>query len=159
MIAYRRFLANGLVAWGIVNLFLLFFGLSMTDYDFRDIVTKPDNVPIVGLIVLVGFFTWLGLRRAVINDSRMAQGLPEPRGARAREDADLARPGLHRADLHGRADDLPGRLGDRAAGAAGAAGELDGRPPTRRRPPGTSSASRRCSSTSTPGWPASSCRA
>ena len=76
MIAYRRFLANGLVAWGLVNLFLLFFGLSMTDYDFRDIVTKPDNVPIVGLIVLVGFFTWLGLRRAVINDARMAQGLP-----------------------------------------------------------------------------------
>ena len=22
----------------------------MTDYDFRDIVTKPDNVPIVGLL-------------------------------------------------------------------------------------------------------------
>jgi hypothetical protein len=48
----------------------------MSDFDFRDIVTKPDNVPIVGLIVLVGFFTWLGLRRAVINDARMAQGLP-----------------------------------------------------------------------------------
>ena len=41
-------MANGLVAWSIVNLFLLYFGLSMTDYDFRDIVTKPDNVPIVG---------------------------------------------------------------------------------------------------------------
>ncbi len=76
MVAYRRFVANGLVAWSIVNLFLLYFGLSMTDYDFRGIVTKPDNVPIVGLIVLVGYFTWLGLRRAVINDARMAQGLP-----------------------------------------------------------------------------------
>src|SRR5271165_708459 len=76
MVAYRRFVANGLVAWSIVNLFLLYFGLSMTDYDFRDIVTKPDNVPIVGLIVLVGYFTWLSLRRAVINDARMAQGLP-----------------------------------------------------------------------------------
>ena len=75
-IRYRRFVANGLVGWGIVNLFLLFFGLSMTDYDFRDIVTKPDNVPIVGLMILVGFFTWVGLRRAVINDARMAQGLP-----------------------------------------------------------------------------------
>jgi hypothetical protein len=73
---YRKRFANGLVAWGIVNAFLLFFGLSMTDYDFRDIVTKPDNVPIVGLIVLVGFFTWIGLRRAVINDARMSQGLP-----------------------------------------------------------------------------------
>jgi hypothetical protein len=76
MLAYRRTLANGIVAWAIVNLMLLIFGLSMSDFDFRDIVTKPDNVPIVGLIVLVGFFTWLGLRRAVINDSRMAQGLP-----------------------------------------------------------------------------------
>jgi hypothetical protein len=76
VIAFRRFFANGLVAWSIVNLFLLYFGLSMTDFDFRDIVTKPDNVPIVGLIVLVGFFTWLGLRRAVINDARMAHGLP-----------------------------------------------------------------------------------
>ncbi len=76
MIAYRRTLANGIVAWVGVNLFLLLFGLSMTDFDFRDIVTKPDNVPIVGLIVLVGFFTWISLRRAVINDSRMAEGLP-----------------------------------------------------------------------------------
>jgi hypothetical protein len=76
MLTFRRFLANGLVAWGIVNLFLLFFGLSMTDWDFRDIVTKPDNVPIVGLLILVGIFTWIGLRRAVINDSRMAAGLP-----------------------------------------------------------------------------------
>ncbi|HMB02825.1 MAG TPA: hypothetical protein VKP69_03685 [Isosphaeraceae bacterium] len=76
MLAYRRTLASGLVAWGLVNLFLLLFGLSMTDYDFREIVTKPDNVPIVGLIVLVGFFTWVGLRRAVINDARMALGLP-----------------------------------------------------------------------------------
>ena len=76
MIRFRKRVANGLVAWGIVNAFLLTFGLSMTDFDFRDIVTKPDNVPIVGLLVLVGFFTWLSLRRAVINDSRMALGLP-----------------------------------------------------------------------------------
>jgi hypothetical protein len=76
MLAFRRFLANGIVAWSLVNLFLLYFGLSMTDWDFRDIVTKPDNVPIVGMIVLVGFFTWVGLRRAVINDARMAAGLP-----------------------------------------------------------------------------------
>jgi hypothetical protein len=76
LLAWRRFFVNGLVAWGLVNAFLLYFGLSMTDFDFRDIVTKPDNVPIVGLIVLVGYFTWLSLRRAVINDSRMALGLP-----------------------------------------------------------------------------------
>jgi len=76
LLYYRRVLANGVVAWGLVNVTLLAFGLSMTDYDFRDIVTKPDNVPIVGLMAVVGFFTWLSLRRAVINDARMARGLP-----------------------------------------------------------------------------------
>ena len=76
MIAYRKTFANGVFAWWLVNAFLLFFGLSVTDKDFRGIVTAPDNVPIVGMIILVGFFTWLGLRRAVINDARMAQGLP-----------------------------------------------------------------------------------
>ena len=76
LIRWRRFIVNGLVGWGIVSLFLLYFGLSMTDFDFRDIVTKPDNVPIVGLLILVGYFFWYALRRAVINDARIAQGLP-----------------------------------------------------------------------------------
>jgi hypothetical protein len=76
LVRYRRALSSGVVAWTIVNAALLFFGLSLTDYDFRDIVVKPDNVPITGMIVLVGFFTWFGLRRAVINDARMARGLP-----------------------------------------------------------------------------------
>ncbi len=76
MIYWRKLFANGIFAWGLTNALLLFFGLSVTDRDFRGIVTTPDNVPIVGMIVLVGFFTWLGLRRAVINDSRMALGLP-----------------------------------------------------------------------------------
>lgn len=72
----RRIAATGTFGWGLVNLTLLFFGLSMTDADFREIVTKPDNVPIVGLMVLVGFFTWLSLRRAVINDARQKAGMP-----------------------------------------------------------------------------------
>jgi hypothetical protein len=76
LVYFRRFLTSGVVAWVISNLTLLYFGLSLTDYDFREIVVKPDNVPIVGMIVLVGFFTWFGLRRAVINDARMARGLP-----------------------------------------------------------------------------------
>jgi hypothetical protein len=76
VLKWRRFFANGLVGWSIVNLFLLYFGLSMTDYDFREIVTKPDNVPIVGLLILVGYFDWFALRRAVINDARITQGQP-----------------------------------------------------------------------------------
>ena len=159
MIRWRRFVANGLVGWAIVNLFLLFFGLSMTDYDFRDIVTKPDNVPIVGLLILVGCFFWFAL--APRGDQRRPDrpGPADPRRARAREDPDLARPGLHRADLHGDPDDRPGRLGDRAPGPAGTAGQLDRRPQPVEGPLVLPRVSRRCWSTSIPGWPASCCPA
>jgi hypothetical protein len=37
------------------------------------IVTKPDNIPIVGMLVLVIFFTWLGLREAFKNDKLIEQ--------------------------------------------------------------------------------------
>ena len=61
----RRFFVRGPVAWAMLNLSLLALGLSMTDYNFYTIAAKPDNVPIVGLIFLLGFFTWLATSRAV----------------------------------------------------------------------------------------------
>ncbi len=33
-----------------------------------EIVSAPDNVPIVGMVFLVPFFTWYGLRQALAND-------------------------------------------------------------------------------------------
>jgi hypothetical protein len=48
----------------------------MTNPDFRAIVAKEDNIPIVILLFTVGFFTWLALRRAVINDDLIAQNKP-----------------------------------------------------------------------------------
>jgi hypothetical protein len=50
-------------------------GFSMTDYNFAQIVTKADNVPIVGMIFLLGFFTWLATYKAVQNDERDKLGL------------------------------------------------------------------------------------
>jgi hypothetical protein len=50
-------------------------GMSMTDPNFFNIVGKPDNVPIVAMVFLLGFFTWLGAYRAVQNDDRLKQGL------------------------------------------------------------------------------------
>ena len=73
---WRRTLTNPHVAWGILNGTILFAGWAVTDPNFRAIVTKPDNVPIPLLIYSVGFFTWLAMRRAVINDERMARGEP-----------------------------------------------------------------------------------
>jgi hypothetical protein len=71
----RRFFVKPMVAWTLLNLATLFMGLSMTDPSFADIVTKPDNVPIVGLIFLLGFFTWLATAKAVENDERAKRGL------------------------------------------------------------------------------------
>ncbi|MAT69456.1 MAG: hypothetical protein CMJ58_08005 [Planctomycetaceae bacterium] len=76
LFVFRRFFTTPAVAWTILNLMLLFLGLSMTDRDFFEIVAKPDNVPIVMLILLLAFFTWLATYRAVINDDRMERGEP-----------------------------------------------------------------------------------
>lgn len=74
MLIYRRFFSQPAVAWTILNISLLLSGWSMTDPDFRDIVTKADNVPIVILIYSVGFYSWWAVRQAVINDDRIAKG-------------------------------------------------------------------------------------
>ncbi|MFV2066527.1 MAG: hypothetical protein ACC645_06065 [Pirellulales bacterium] len=72
----RKFFVQPPVAWAMLNLALLTLGLSMTNKDFFAIVAKPDNVPIVALVFLLGFFTWLGTSQAVRNDDRALRGLP-----------------------------------------------------------------------------------
>jgi len=76
IVLLRKWLVKPAVGWGLLNASLLFMTLSMTDYDFRKIVGKPDNVPIVSMLFIVGFFTWLYFYRAVENDRRLAEGLP-----------------------------------------------------------------------------------
>jgi hypothetical protein len=43
-------------------------------YQLWQIISAPDNVPIVGLLVIVPFYTWYGLRQARAND-RLIQEL------------------------------------------------------------------------------------
>jgi len=43
-------------------------------HQFLGILLKPDNIPIAGMLVLVLFFTWVGLRQALRNDHLMEQG-------------------------------------------------------------------------------------
>jgi len=68
-----RIAANS-VGYGLLGLLGLFFVFGVFDANFRLIVTKPDNVPIVGLIFLLVFFTWYSMREAVLNDRRIAAG-------------------------------------------------------------------------------------
>ncbi|MGZ8424051.1 MAG: hypothetical protein ACXWYD_03810 [Candidatus Binatia bacterium] len=42
--------------------------------NFLEIVTKPDNIPIVGMLILVVFFTWLGMKEALKNDKLVEEG-------------------------------------------------------------------------------------
>ena len=62
------------VAWVMLNASLLLMGLSITDYDFYQIAAKPDNVPIVAMVFLLGYFTWLATYKAVQNDDRIREG-------------------------------------------------------------------------------------
>ncbi|MBI4398706.1 MAG: cytochrome C [Candidatus Omnitrophica bacterium] len=64
---------------------LLFFGASLTDEHFRSVVTLPDNVPIVGMLFLIIFFTWFSLKKAVDNDMRMERGEPTFEASEAKE--------------------------------------------------------------------------
>ena len=41
---------------------------------FLGILTKADNIPIVFMLVLVLFFTWVGLKQALRNDYLIEQG-------------------------------------------------------------------------------------
>src|SRR6201999_149706 len=72
--AFRSWFVKPGVAWTIWNLMLLFLALSMPDENFFAIVAKPDNVPIMALIFLLAFCTWLATWKAVQNDERMARG-------------------------------------------------------------------------------------
>ena len=43
-------------------------------WQFIEILVKPDNIPIVFMMILVLFFTWLGFKQALRNDRLSEQG-------------------------------------------------------------------------------------
>jgi len=55
---------------------LVIFGLFLLNAHFRHLVSLPDNVPIVAMLFLVAFFTWLSLSRGAENDMRKEAGQP-----------------------------------------------------------------------------------
>ncbi len=71
---FRKFMTKPAISLFLLTLMGAFFAFSMTDQNFRVIVMKPDNVPIVAMIFLISFFTWFSLRRAVENDEALSAG-------------------------------------------------------------------------------------
>ena len=61
----------GLVVGAVAAVFV---ALSTFDPNFRLIVGKPDNIPIVAMLFLVGFFLFLSMSQAYSNDERIARG-------------------------------------------------------------------------------------
>jgi len=51
-------------------------GLSLLNGHFRETASQADHFPIFLMLFSTGFFTWLSLRQAVVNDRRLAQGKP-----------------------------------------------------------------------------------
>jgi hypothetical protein len=48
-----------------------------SDPNFFTIITLPDNIPIIILLVAIGYLTWFALHKAAINDARIeAGGIP-----------------------------------------------------------------------------------
>jgi hypothetical protein len=70
----REKIASNTVGYGVLGVLAAFFIFGTFDPNFRLIVTKPDNVPIVGLIFLLVFFVWYSIREGVLNDRRITAG-------------------------------------------------------------------------------------
>src|SRR5947199_3469957 len=70
----REWVASNTVGYALLGGLAVFFILGTFDFNFRQIVTKLDNVPIVGLIFLLAFFVWYSIREAVLNDRRISAG-------------------------------------------------------------------------------------
>src|SRR5262245_28944286 len=70
----REKIASNTVGYGTFGVLGAFFICGLCDPNVRLIVTKPDNVPIVGLIFLLVFFVWYSLKEAVLNDRRITAG-------------------------------------------------------------------------------------
>ncbi len=70
----RERIVSNTVGYGVLGVLGAFFFFGSFDANFRSVVTKPDNVPIVGLIFLLVFFVWYSIREGVLNDRRIAKG-------------------------------------------------------------------------------------
>ena len=85
VIAFPRQITSKRVSLPLLAFTVAFFAIGVTDEHFRSIVSTPDNVPIVAMIFIFGFFTWYAMRKAVDNDRRIEKGEPTAEQAETNE--------------------------------------------------------------------------
>ncbi len=86
------------VALGIGAFLVLFGVFASTKHQVGITLSKPDNIPIIIIIAVLGFLYWLALRQAVLNDERIAAGEP-PREAAEKNRKVLVWPDLVYTEL------------------------------------------------------------
>src|SRR5262245_34248516 len=71
----RERIVSNAVGYGVMGVLSVFFIFGAFDPNFKLVITKPDNVPIVGLVFLLVFFIWYSIREGVLNDRRITAGI------------------------------------------------------------------------------------
>ena len=74
MVWKREKVASNTFGYTMMGLLTVFFVFGAFDPNFRLIIGKPDNVPIIGLVFSLLFLTWYSMREAVLNDRRITAG-------------------------------------------------------------------------------------
>jgi hypothetical protein len=79
----KRFI-NKWTIWGALLVIAVIWAINVHDWhQLWKISSAPDNVPIVAMLFLVPFFTWLGIKQAVANDRLIEALEKDPKAAKA----------------------------------------------------------------------------
>ena len=95
---YYRVITQPKIAGPIGIFLVVFVAMSSFEPNFREIILKADNIPILLLLFSLFFFLWLCLRRAAINDAAAEKGEP-PLEARFKRETVLVWPDLVMTEL------------------------------------------------------------
>ena len=78
----KRFV-NKWTIWGALIVIAAIWAFFVKDWHQLWVISSaPDNVPIVAMLFLVPFFTWLGIKQAVANDKLVTQLEADPKLAK-----------------------------------------------------------------------------
>jgi len=82
--AKRGFLSKGkVITLGVVVVLLVLAAFTVQDWHQLWVISSaPDNIPIVAMLFLVPFFTWLGIKQSVANDRLIQQLEADPKLAK-----------------------------------------------------------------------------
>ena len=96
----KRFI-NKWTIWGALLVITAIWAINVQDWhQLWKISSAPDNVPIVAMLFLVPFFTWMGIKQAVANDRLITHLEQDPKEAKTHHrKAEPWRPGWAR-EIH-----------------------------------------------------------